>query len=83
MKPCTLSIILLFLLVNILLSKHFLIEVEDDEKKQENLDQGVYFQNIFNKIKILKIFSKDEGSLELKEVANETTEVVDGDFQFL
>jgi len=60
MKPCTLSIILLFLLVNILLSKHFLIEVEDDEKKQENLDQ-----------------EKDKGSLELKEVANETTEVVD------
>ena len=36
MKPHSLSIILLFLLVNILKSKHFQIEVEDDEMKQEN-----------------------------------------------
>ena len=34
MKPHSLSIIILLLSVNILLSKHYLIEVQDDEKKQ-------------------------------------------------
>ena len=36
MKHNSLSMILLLLLVNILQSKHFLIEVEDDGKKQES-----------------------------------------------
>merc|ERR1712142_147988 len=40
MKPHSLSIILLFLLVNILLSKHLLVEVEDDGMKEVSPDEG-------------------------------------------